>query len=118
MFNMEQIYQNFISWLNGLIEDDPIPYEIKSLVFYLNNHFEIGFSGTEQNKVEKIDLNFYFPLEAEFFYCPKLTRMLIKNNKAKNLEILSLLLTRLKKDKYFKNFKIFFGFLFEKANKI
>lgn len=115
---MKNFYKEFISYMSGLIEDDPIPYEIKSLVFYINSHNEIGFSATEKEEVKTVDLFFYFPLEAEFFYCPKLTEIMVKNTKIKNLEILKLLLVNLKKDDYFKKFNIFYGYLFEKAHKI
>lgn len=61
--------QEFIDWIVGLIEDDPIPYEIEYLIFCLDksNDFEhIMFAGNE--KLEKCFLNFeYFPLEAQFF---------------------------------------------------
>ena len=115
---MNKIYEIFIFWFKGLIEDDPIPYEIKTLVFYINKHNEIGFSGTEAENIKIVDLFFYYPLEAQFFYCPKLTSLMKKSTKNQNLNYLKILLTKLKKDKYFKKFNFKCGYLFEKAEDI
>lgn len=136
---MQNLFNKFIFWLEGLIQDDPIPFEINSLVFFINSHFEIGFSGTEKQNVQKIDHEMFFPLEAEFFYCPNLTKKfeeisekvrlnmvktsnhenkIIKTIKRKKLEVLRNLLIKLKKHQYFSKFNIFYGFLFEKAHKI
>ena len=59
----------FISWISGIFEDDPLPYEINQIYFCLckdNNSNFICFGGNELPL--KIALNFeYFPLEAQFF---------------------------------------------------
>lgn len=115
---MDKIYDTFIFWLRGLIEDDPIPYEIDTLVFYINSHNEIGFSGAETKNIKIVDLFFYYPLEAQFFYCPNLTNLMIKSTKKENLNYLKILLTKLKKDNYFKKFNFKYGCLFEKAKDI
>lgn len=109
---MEQIYNEFIFWLYGLIEDDPIPYEIKSLVFFVNKNNEIGFSGAEEKEINKIDYYFYFPLESQFFYCPKIYK------KKNVLEILKKMLEKLKLDSYFCKFNLYYGNLFSFAKKI
>ncbi len=117
MTKTEKFYKDFVCWLNGLIEDDPIPYEISSLVFFVNNHAEIGMSGTETKQVKNIDYNFYFPLEAQYFYCIEFYNQ--KNfNIDKSLKFLEESLNKLKKDKYFGKFNLFFGKLFCKAKKI
>lgn len=114
MTGQKKFYSEFLSWLCGLVEDDPIPYEIKSLVFFVNSHAEIGFSGFEENKINVIDFGFYFPLEAEFFFCPKL----FSSSKNEVLQVLKSLLEKLSTDSYFGKFNLFYGFLFERAKKI
>lgn len=104
------IEEEFISWIEGIIEDDPIPYEIKSLVFYLNSHFEIGFSGTEKEKVEIVNRFFYEPLEAQFFYCTKLYKQFYEKKDIDFcLIVLEKLLKNLKKNKNFCKFNIYYG---------
>lgn len=118
--DLDLVYSYFISHLKGLIEDDPIPYEIKSLVFFVNKNNEIGFSGSEQEKVDLVDLYFYCPLEAEYFDYKPLYNFFSNNNFNQNdvLEYLKNILLKLKKDSYFKDFHIFYGFLNFKAKKI
>lgn len=115
--NVDRIYEEFKSWLYSVIEDDPIPYEIKSLVFFINNNFEIGFSGFEEENVNIVDFGFYFPQDAEFFYCKELYMFFKKQNfNAENvLHFVKLLLKNLKKDAYFGKFIIFYGILFKNA---
>lgn len=115
---MSEYYNNFILWLKGLIEDDPIPYEIKSLVFYLNKNNEIGFSGTEKKEVKTIDKFFYEPLEAQYFYSPNLYSNLFKLKENEKLNVLKNLLINLSDDNYFKKFNLYYGFLYNKAKKI
>ena len=104
------IEEEFISWIEGIIEDDPIPHEIKSLVFYLNSHFEIGFSGTEKEKVEIVDRFFYEPLEAQFFYFSKLYKQFYEKKDIDFcLIVLEKLLKNLKKNKNFCKFNIYYG---------
>ncbi len=115
---IKEIYSSFIAWLNGLIEDDPIPYEIKSLVFYISSNNEIGFSGTEQTDVKIVDKFFFHPLEAQYFFCPKLYSILFEITKEQKLNFLKSLLEKLKLNKNFAGFNLFYGFMFEKAKKI
>mgnify|MGYP003571321218 CR=1 FL=1 len=109
---IEEIYLELISWLYGLIEDDPIPYEINTLAFYVTNNFEVGFTGTEEEEIKTLEKFFYNPLEAQYFYCPKLYSL-------PNVEeVLEKLLIKLKKDKYFKNYNLYIGKLNYDAKKI
>jgi len=58
--------EDFLFWLNGIEEDDPLPFEIDYIYFCVNGKF-IMFGGNERE--EKLALNFeYFPLEAQYFY--------------------------------------------------
>lgn len=115
---MNEYYNEFRLWLKGLIEDDPIPYEIKSLVFYLNKNNEIGFSGTEESEVKVVDKFFYYPLEAQYFYFPNLYNKLFKLIDNEKLNVLKNLLVNLSDDDYFKKFNLYYGFLYNKAKKI
>lgn len=117
--NINDIYLEFKDWIFGLIQDDPIPFEIKSLVFYINDNFEIGFSGSESEKIEKIDLFFYYPLEAEFFYNHEIYCEFFKNKDINFcLNVLKELITKLKKEDGFNTFNYFYGKLFSNSNKI
>ena len=115
---IDKLYSTFISWLRGLIEDDPIPLEIKTLAFYINNHNEIGFSGTELSEIYAVDKFFYEPLEAQYFFNSNLYKNIFKEDINFNLDILEKLLTKLKRDDYFKKFNLYCGELFKKAKKI
>lgn len=74
----KEIYSDFKLWLNGLVEDDPIPFEIKSIIFFVDQ-LEIGFSGSESDDVKIIDFGTYFPLESQYFYSKKLVEILNKS---------------------------------------
>ncbi len=115
---MNEYYNEFILWLKGIVEDDPIPYEIKSLVFYLNKNNEIGFSGTEEKEVKVVDKFFYYPLEAQYFYCSNLYNKLFKLTNNEKLNVLKNLLVNLSDDGYFKKFNLYYGFLYNNAKKI
>ena len=62
----------FIFWVLGVLEDDPIPHEVKDVFFCLhreNGNIFLSFGGNE--KKEKRIFNFeYYPLEAQFFPIP------------------------------------------------
>jgi len=118
--NFEKIYSEFIFWLKGLIEDDPIPFEIKSLVFFVNKNYEIGFSGSEEENIKVVEYYFYFPLEAEYFYCKDLYKYIYskKDREKTSLEILKKLLCRLKNDINFRKFNYFYGRLYDVAEKL
>ena len=105
-------------WIRGLIEDDPIPHEIKSLVFYVNENYEIGFSGTEKEKVEKIDLFFFYPLEAQYFYAPRLYENFFEQGERFALETLKTFLIQLKAEKDFSFYNLYYGKLYSFAKKI
>lgn len=114
------IYLDFYSWLTGLVEDDPIPFEIKSIIFYINKNFEIGFSGSENDSIKIVDYGTYFPLESQYFYSQKLVQIVDKNFEDKfdlMFEVLENLLKKyLKENKnIFFNKNIFYGKLFDKA---
>jgi hypothetical protein len=63
--------QQLRTWLLGIIEDDPIPYEIKNICFVYSKYngcFILSMGGTE-NKPYLNNLFDYYPLESQVFYC-------------------------------------------------
>ncbi len=63
---------SFGEWLNGLIEDDPIPYETAYLTFIITEYkdrFELMLTGSE-SPLKKCEPDFYFPLECQCFFEP------------------------------------------------
>lgn len=65
--------QKFKFWLAGILEDDPVPDEIKFIVFKINSNGE--FLYLEMLGLEELNLNLvcYRPLEAEFFSLKELS---------------------------------------------
>lgn len=118
--NIDNLYNEFKFWFLGIIEDDPIPFEIKSLVFFINKNYEIGFSGSEKSQIDFIDYYFYFPLESEYFFSIELYKYIysLKDKEKASEFLLKKLLSKLNKDDYFKNFQYFYGKLFSKAKKV
>ncbi len=58
-----------IFWLEEIVDDDPLPYEIKHITFLYtkqNGCFELCMGGTEQ-KPNPNNMFDYFPLEAQYF---------------------------------------------------
>ena len=70
--------QKFKFWIAGILEDEPVPDEIKFIVFKINSNGE--FLYLEMLGLEELNLNLvcYRPLEAEFFSLKGLNH---KNNK-------------------------------------
>jgi len=64
----------FTFWLEGIVEDDPLPTEIKNIVFVVKHNGKYKY--LEMQGYEKeISPNaiFYRPLEAEFFSLKELS---------------------------------------------
>ena len=59
------MFNEFVLWLLGIEEDDPIPYEVKHIYFYVNGK-EIGFGGRENFCQEIKDFE-YYPIESQYF---------------------------------------------------
>ena len=67
--------KRFSFWLEGIVEDDPIPVEIKIIVFKVTKNGE--YKSTEMLGYEDINLTNkvpYFPLEAQFLWCHTLSK--------------------------------------------
>ena len=62
--------QRFNEWLNGLVEEDPIPFEVKHLLFIISEYddrVELALTGSEK-QLNISYPSFYFPLEAQCFF--------------------------------------------------
>ena len=71
------IIENFSFWLESIVEDDPIPYEIKNISFVYtktNSCFVLCMGGTEF-KPNQNNIFDFFPLEAQFFYFTELNKI-------------------------------------------
>ena len=56
----------FELWVLGTLEDDPLPYEVRHIIFCLHKEGFLSFGG--QEILPKMIFNFeYYPLEAQFF---------------------------------------------------
>ena len=63
------IYEEFVFWILQILEDDPIPYEVKNLYFVINfknSVCALSFVGTEIFESPLKNYEFY-PLEAYWF---------------------------------------------------
>lgn len=63
----------FREWLIGLLEDDPLPFEIKHLCFIISmlpDRVELALSGDE-NPFRLCYPGWYYPLEAQCFFYQK-----------------------------------------------
>lgn len=104
--------EDFLYWVLGIQEDDPLPYEINYIYFLIsfsNNACTLVYAGSEN--FEKQPVNFeYFPLEAQYFYNQTF-------NQITEINLALLALKQLLEDsfdnpefkKMFKNKKIYFG---------
>lgn len=54
-----------VNWLLGINEEDPIPYEVNHIYFYLEQNI-LGMGGTEQKSDFILDFE-YYPIECHFF---------------------------------------------------
>ncbi len=63
-------------WLEQIVEDDPIPYEVKHIIFsyIFDGAITLCMGGTEQKPTIN-NMFDYFPLEAQFFDCKKLKKI-------------------------------------------
>ena len=71
------LFEELKEWLIGILEEDPIPYEINYLYFMygkINNMVYIRFLGCEIDNKENSDFT-YNPLEAQFFYSHNLFKL-------------------------------------------
>ena len=62
--------EDFVFWIKSIVEDDPIPYEIKNIYFCLVKNkkaITLMLGGRETDKNCVCDFE-YFPLEAQYFF--------------------------------------------------
>ena len=106
------VLEDFLYWILGIQEDDPLPHEINYVYFLItfsNNTCTLVYAGSEN--FEKQLVNFeYFPLEAQYFYNQTF-------NQITEINLALLALKQLLEDSFdnkkfkimFKNKKIYFG---------
>lgn len=97
------LYYEFKEWLAGILEDDPIPYEITTLYFFygkINGEVYIRFCATEFDKEEYSDFT-YNPLEAQAFISNNLYKIFQKEkNNIKLYNFIKNSIEKFKKDDY------------------
>lgn len=120
----QQISKDFIAWLDGIQEDEPVPLEVNYIYFVLDfsqNDIVLSYSGDE-NILPFFDLGFYAPLEGQYFDCNALrdiSKDIFINKKSElKAEIFELLknVVFANKNKFWfiKNKKVFYGVKFDK----
>lgn len=63
------IFEDFLFWVFAIIEDDPIPYEVKNVYFVIsmqNNACALSLTGSELFE-SPVKSHEFFPLEAHYF---------------------------------------------------
>lgn len=105
-------------WLLQIVEDNPIPYEIKHIIFVYDN-FSLFVGGTENIPTTK-NMFDYFPLEAQYFDCNQFYKIIDNKFFEVAFDVIDeafsndYLKTQLKNKKiYFSKFSISPKFLFE-----
>lgn len=62
--------EDFLLWLSGIQEDDPLPFEIKYIFFCVhteNTGVFFSYGANEKEEVQAFNFE-YYPLEAQYFY--------------------------------------------------
>ena len=121
------IFNDFLAWICGIQEDEPLPYEICNVYFivsFSNNDIELSYSADDKN-LSIFDFGAYFPQEAEYMFSDALKQV------SKNLffseipqsmsaifnGLKSIVLTATKQLDFLKNKNIFFGKRFDLVHK-
>lgn len=69
---MVNLQYYFNDWVSGVFEDDPLPYEVNYLLFILDKkgkHYNLEFSGHEYADRNINTSGFFYPIEAQSFFC-------------------------------------------------
>ena len=121
---ISQIVDDFIAWIYGIQEDEPLKSEAKNIYFIVElsqNDIVLSYSADEK-LLGIFDYGAYFPLEAEYFDCSKLKalakKLFDKQNFSKH-DVKKLLFdvvsTGAKSIDFFAGHKIFLGERFSKV---
>ena len=119
-----QISKDFVDWLNGIQEDEPMPFEVEYIYFVLDfsqNDIVFSYSGDE-NILPLYDLGFYAPLEGQYFDCAVLKDIgkdIFENKKSELkkqvFELLkSIVFENVNRFWFLKNKKVFYGIKYQK----
>ena len=71
------IFNDFLAWICGIQEDEPLPYEICNVYFivsFSNNDIELSYSADDKN-LSIFDFGAYFPQEAEYMFSDALKQV-------------------------------------------
>ena len=121
----QEIFNDFLLWVDGIQEDEPVPFEVEFVYFVLdftNNDIVLSYSGSSK-KLEVFELALYSPLEGEYLFSNAL-KQLSKDvfEKKKNISkkqifdmLKDIVFSATKKLKFLENKKILFG---KKYNKV
>lgn len=120
----KQIFKDFLDWLNGIQEDEPIPLEVNYIYFILDfsqNDIVLSYTGDE-NFLTKLDYGFYSPLEGQYFDCKVLKilaqQVFIKKSRTKKqvFDLLKKVCLNVAPQVWFlKEKQIYFGLRFSKT---
>lgn len=104
--------EQFVFWLLGIIEDDPLPDEVKCILFNtrINGNYKyIELKGYE--KEPNINAVAFSPLEAQFFYSFTLAKMQNENFVYNAKYIINEAFSNKELKYIFKKCKIYFKYL-------
>ena len=122
----QRIFDDFMFWVNGIQEDEPLPFEVKYIYFVLdfsNNDITLSYTGSEI-KLPFFELSLYSLLEGEYFFSGELNilshQLFDYKKKSKNKNSISkqdafnmlqdIVFAGTKKLKFLNGKRVFFGF--------
>ena len=113
-----RICKDFVDWVNGIQEDEPLKTEAKNIYFlleYKQNDFVFSYSADEKI-LQILDYGAYFPLEAEYLYSSALKELandVFQNKTLSKLTVLTTLkkvvISNLHKFDFFDGHNVYFG---------
>ena len=122
----KQMSKDFVDWVNGIEEDEPLKTEAKNIYFIVEfRQNDIAFSYSADEKIfDVFDYGTYFPLEAEYFNSGSLKQIsnLIFDKKSISISfafdmLKSVVFSNVYSFDFFENHNIFYGKRFSKVSK-
>ena len=120
----QEIFKDFVSWIDGIQEDEPVPYEVKYIYFILelsNNDIALSYTGSDK-QLKIFERAMYSPLEGEYLFSTSLKQLAKEKFEYKknisNFDVFEMLkniiFAGVKKLVFLKNKEILFGYKFDK----
>ncbi len=81
---MTSLQYYFDDWVLGVFEDDPLPFEVNYILFILDkkgDYYNLEFSGHQYIDKSINSSGFFYPLEAQSFFCTEFFGLKISNQK-------------------------------------